>query len=112
MSTFQDWIDDQSLNLNDATFNKEMKIHLYKLTVRKKKIKIKNYQIQWNWTWSQLMKKLMLKSDEHLWYTRNSKNDSILADAKKYEIFKQQNNHAMKINVLCKKDDIEESFNN
>ncbi len=58
------------------------------------------------------MKKLRLKSDEHLWYIRNSKNDLILADAEKYEMFKQQNNHAMNINVLRKKDDIEESFNN
>ena len=57
------------------------------------------------------MKKLRLKSDKHLWYTRNSKDDSILADAEKYETFKQWNNSAMNINVLCKKDDIEESFN-
>ncbi len=76
------------MSLNDATFDKEMKIHSYKLTVRKKKIKIKKYQAQWNWTWSQLMKKLKLKSDECLWYTRNFKDDSILADAEKYETFK------------------------
>ncbi len=56
------------------------------------------------------MKKLRLKSDERLWYTRNSKNDSILADAEKYETFKQQNDHAMNIDVLREKDDIEESF--
>ncbi len=74
-------------------------------------MKIKKYQAQWNWTWSQLMKKLRLKSDEHLWYTRNSKDDSILANAEKYEMFKQQNDHAMNIDVLRNKDDIEESFN-
>ncbi len=56
------------------------------------------------------MKKLRLKSDKRLWYTRNSKNDSILADAEKYETFKQRNDHAMNINVLREKDDIEESF--
>ncbi len=56
------------------------------------------------------MKKLRLKSDEHLWYTRNFKDDSILADAEKYKTFKQQNDHAMNIDVLRKKDDIEESF--
>ncbi len=56
------------------------------------------------------MKKLKLMSDEHLWYIRNSKDDSILADAEKYETFKQRNDHAMNINVLRKKDDIEESF--
>ncbi len=75
-------------------------------------MKIKKYQTQWNWTWSQLMKKLRLKSDEHLWYIRNSKNDLILADAEKYEMFKQQNDHTINIDVLRKKDDIEESFNN
>ena len=58
------------------------------------------------------MNKLRLKSDERLWYTRNFKDDSILADAEKYKTFKQQNNHAMNIDVLHKKDDIEESFNN
>ncbi len=47
-STFQDWIDDQSLSLNDVTFNEEMKIRLYKLTVRKNKMKVKKYQAQWN----------------------------------------------------------------
>ncbi len=47
-----------------------------------------------------------------MWYIRNSKNDLILADAEKYEMFKQQNDHAMNIDVLRKKDDIEESFNN
>ncbi len=57
------------------------------------------------------MKKLRLKSDERLWYTRNSKDDSILANAEKYETFKQRNNHAMNIDVLREKDDIEESFN-
>jgi len=57
------------------------------------------------------MKKLRLKSDEHLWYTRNFKDDSILADAEKYETFKQRNDHAMNIDVLREKDDIEESFN-
>ncbi len=80
--------------------------------LRKKKMKIKKYQTQWNWTWSQLMKKLRLKSDEHLWYTRNSKDSLILADSKKYETFKQWNDHAMNIDVLHKKDDIKESFNN
>ncbi len=57
------------------------------------------------------MKKLRLKSDERLWYTRNSKDDSILANAEKYKTFKQRNNHAMNIDVLREKDDIEESFN-
>ncbi len=57
------------------------------------------------------MKKLRLKSDKRLWYTRNSKDDSILADAEKYKTFKQQNDHAMNIDVLRKKDDIEELFN-
>ncbi len=58
------------------------------------------------------MKKLKLKSDEHLWYTKIFKDDSILTNAKKYEMFKQQNDHAMNINVLREKDDIKESFNN
>ncbi len=57
------------------------------------------------------MKKLKLKSDEHLWYTRNFKDDLILADTEKYKMFKQRNDHAMNINILHKKDDIEESFN-
>ncbi len=57
------------------------------------------------------MKKLRLKSDERLWYTRNSKDNSILADAEKYKTFKQWNDHAINIHVLRKKDDIEESFN-
>jgi len=57
------------------------------------------------------MKKLTLKSDEHLRYTRNFKDDLILADAEKYEMFKQRNDNAMNIDVLREKDDIEESFN-
>ena len=34
------------------------------------------------------MKELKLKSDERLWYTRNFKDNLILADAEKYETFK------------------------